>query len=79
MFEIERMIEESYFAEMNKTIASAMGSVGCEHGGQLDAILSPIAKYILASEPDPNASFIIKSLPGDLSLQSYEEMWKKYI
>jgi hypothetical protein len=79
MFEIERMIEESYFAEMNKTIASAMSSVGCEHGGQLDAILSPIAKYILASEPDPNASFIIKSLPGDLSLQSYEEMWKKYI
>jgi hypothetical protein len=79
MFEIERMMEESYFAEINKLISSAMNSVGCEHGGQLDAILSPIAKYILAAEPDPNASFILKSLPGDVSLQSYEEMWQKYI
>jgi hypothetical protein len=79
MFEMERMLEESYFAEVSKTIASAMHSVGCDHGGQLDAILSPIAKYVLGSDPDPNASFILKSLPGDLALQSYDSMWIKYI
>jgi hypothetical protein len=79
MFEIERMMEESYLAEINKFIVKAMNSVDCDHGGQLDAILSPIAKYMLGSEPDPNASFILKTFSPDLSLQSYEDMWIKYV